>query len=93
VWIDDLNIRRIAVCSAERTETLELWDFAVGLDDLDWTRPPTFRSPEEAAGLADQRLKGGLSSAAVQAVGRYDPAGRDSVAAAMTAMRPSASER
>ena len=55
VWIDDLHVRRIAVCSAERTETLELWDFGVGLDDLDWTRLPTFCSPEEAAGPADQR--------------------------------------
>jgi hypothetical protein len=32
----------------QRTETLELWDFRVRLDDLDWTRLPTFRSLDEA---------------------------------------------
>jgi hypothetical protein len=73
VWIDDLHVLRIAFCSPERTETLELWDFGVGLDDLDWTRLPTFRSPEEAARLADQREPGRrISSAVARAVRRPD---------------------
>jgi hypothetical protein len=53
VWIDDTQIRRIRFSSSEgaeqRSDTLELWDFGVPLDDLDWTRLPTFRSPDEAA--------------------------------------------
>ena len=54
VWIDDKHVRRIAFCSEQRTETLELWDFGIDVEDLDWTRLPTFRSPEEAAELADR---------------------------------------
>ena len=53
VWLDDMHIRRVRFSSAEgaeqRSETLELWDFGVAVDDLDWTRLPTFRSADEAA--------------------------------------------
>lgn len=52
VWVDDTHIRRVRFTSehptGHRSETLELWDFGVQLDDLDWTRLPTFRSPEQA---------------------------------------------
>ena len=52
VWLDDTHIRRIRFNSnqsgEQRSETLELWDFGARLDDLDWTRLPTFRSPKEA---------------------------------------------
>jgi len=52
VWIEDTQIRRIRFSFEgieQHTDTLELWDFGVSLDDLDWTRLPTFRSPDEAA--------------------------------------------
>jgi hypothetical protein len=53
VWLDGSHIRRVRFTSEvgrkQRRETLELWDFGVPLDDLDWTRLPTFRSPDEAA--------------------------------------------
>jgi hypothetical protein len=53
IWIDDTQIRRIRFNSSEgveqHTDTLELWDFGVPIDDLDWTRLPTFQSPDEAA--------------------------------------------
>jgi hypothetical protein len=49
VWLDDTHIRRIRFNSDEggeqRSETLELWGFGARVDDLDWTRLPTFRSP------------------------------------------------
>ncbi len=57
VCIDDRHVRRIRVRLAKRIETLESWDFGVALDDLDWTRLPTFRSPGEAAELARARAK------------------------------------
>lgn len=50
VWVDQTHIRRIRFASSQklehRTETLELWDFGIRVDDLDWTRLPTFRSPD-----------------------------------------------
>ena len=52
VWVDSTHIRRVRFDSHQsvehRTETLELCDFGVRLDDFDWTRLPTFRSPGEA---------------------------------------------
>jgi hypothetical protein len=44
VWIDDRYIRRIRVVAAQRTWTLDLWDFGVDVNDLDWTRLPVVRS-------------------------------------------------
>jgi hypothetical protein len=48
VRIDNTQIRRIRFSFSEgverHTDTLELWDFGAPLDDLDWTRLPTFRS-------------------------------------------------
>jgi hypothetical protein len=55
VCIDDKHVRRVRFRPEHRTDTLELWDFGVSLDDLDWTRLPTFRSPEEAAAVANDR--------------------------------------
>jgi len=55
-WVDDQHIRRLRLKTESppevRTETLDLWDHGTRLDGLDWTRLPTFRSPEEAADLA-----------------------------------------
>jgi hypothetical protein len=53
VWIDDLRIHRFRIvhrgsgrsAGATRTETVELWDFGVPVDELDWTRLPSFRTP------------------------------------------------
>src|SRR3954452_22144868 len=52
VCIDDRHVRRVRYRAEHRTETLELRDFGVALAGLDWTRLPTFRSPEEAAAIA-----------------------------------------
>ena len=53
VWIDDDHIRRVryAECApgpdtaVVRSWTLELWDFGVPADSLDWSRLPSFRTP------------------------------------------------
>jgi hypothetical protein len=53
VWIDDEHIRRIQVedrasgkySSAAKRLTLELWDFGVPVDSLDWSRLPSFGKP------------------------------------------------
>jgi hypothetical protein len=53
VWIDDERIRRFQTVErgsgrsarATKTETVELWDFGVPVDALDWSRLPTFRTP------------------------------------------------
>ena len=52
VWIDDERIRRFQTVDrgsgrsarATRTETVELWDFGVPVDSLDWSRLPSFRT-------------------------------------------------
>jgi hypothetical protein len=58
ICLDDQHVRRVRFHPEHRTETLELWDFGVSLDDLDWSRLPTFRSPGEAAALAKARERG-----------------------------------
>jgi hypothetical protein len=56
VWIDESHVRRIQFDGAgPRSLTLELWDFGTPTDDLDWSRLPTFKSPEEAAYYAGER--------------------------------------
>jgi hypothetical protein len=52
VWLDDVGIRRLRFSAGGRTQTLELWQLGTDLDGLDWTRLPTFRSPEEGARLS-----------------------------------------
>ena len=50
-WIDDEHIRRIQVedraangrSTVSKTLTLELWDFGVPVDSLDWLRLPSIR--------------------------------------------------
>lgn len=50
-WIDDEHIRRIQVedraakgrSTVSKTLTLELWDFGVPVDSLDWSRLPSIR--------------------------------------------------
>jgi hypothetical protein len=52
VWLDDEGlVRRVRFARRYRTLTLDLIGPAVA-DELDWTRLPTFRSPDEAAGVA-----------------------------------------
>jgi hypothetical protein len=58
VCVDDEHVRRVRFRPEHRTETLELWDFGVSLDGLDWTRLPTFRSPGEAAAVAVRGCSG-----------------------------------
>jgi hypothetical protein len=53
VWIDDERIRRFQAVErgsgrsalVTKTETVELWDFGVSVDSLDWSRLPNFRTP------------------------------------------------
>ena len=53
VWIDDAHIRRIESAehasgqysSVTKKWTVELWDFGVVIDSLDWSRLPSFRAP------------------------------------------------
>jgi hypothetical protein len=54
VWVDDTHVRRVRYEHGFLNETVELWDFDVQPQDLDWTRLPTFRSPNEAAQVAGQ---------------------------------------
>jgi len=47
VWIgDDGYIHRVQVRAMDRTQGLELWDFGVPVDDIDWTRLPTHQPAE-----------------------------------------------
>jgi hypothetical protein len=55
VWVDEAHVRRVRLERAHEVETLELWGFGTPLDGLDWTRLPTFRSPEEAESLATDK--------------------------------------
>ena len=53
VWIDDRHVQRFQTVQrgsdrypvATRAETVELWDFGIPVDSLDWSRLPSFRSP------------------------------------------------
>jgi hypothetical protein len=53
VWIDDEHVRRFQTVErgsgrssrVTSTETVELWDFGVAVDSLDWSRLPSFRTP------------------------------------------------
>jgi hypothetical protein len=53
VWIDGRHVQRFRAVErgsdryplAARTETVELWDFGVPVDELDWSRLPAFRTP------------------------------------------------
>jgi len=48
VWIgEDGYIHRIQVHAMDRAQGLELWDFGVPLDHLDWTRLPTQQPAEQ----------------------------------------------
>jgi hypothetical protein len=52
-WLDGQRIQRFQTVErgsgrsalATRTETVDLWDFGVPVDELDWSRLPAFRSP------------------------------------------------
>jgi hypothetical protein len=57
VWTDDRFIRRVHFDHEQKKQlTLELWDFDVPTDEFDWSRLPTFKSPEEAAYYAGARI-------------------------------------
>jgi hypothetical protein len=53
VWIDRQHVQRFRTVErgsgryarATKTETVELWDFGVPVDELDWSRLPSFRTP------------------------------------------------
>jgi hypothetical protein len=53
VWIDDAHIRRIESAehavdqysSVSKRLTIELWDFGVAIDSLDWSRLSSFCAP------------------------------------------------
>jgi hypothetical protein len=48
VWIDGQHVRRIRFEGGQTPTyitTLDLWEFGVPTGDLDWSRPPAFRSP------------------------------------------------
>lgn len=56
VWIDGHYIRRVHVSEVlPRELTLELWDYGVSTDDLNWSRLPTFKSPDENALYAGEQ--------------------------------------
>lgn len=44
VWIDDAHVRRICAWARSREQTLELWDFGLPVEQLDWTRLPVVRT-------------------------------------------------
>jgi hypothetical protein len=52
VWIGGQHVQRLQTLErgsgryarATTTETVELWDFGVPVDDLDWSRLPDFRT-------------------------------------------------
>jgi hypothetical protein len=56
VWLDDQHILQFQTVErgsgqfarTVRTETVELWDFGVPVDQLDWSRLPTFRTDRSA---------------------------------------------
>jgi hypothetical protein len=48
VWIDGQHVRRVRFQQAvlpKLRRTLDLWDFGVPVNNLDWSHLPTFRSP------------------------------------------------
>lgn len=53
VWVDDQHIRKVqfeerassAHSGISKKQTLELWDFGVPVDGLDWHRLPSFQEP------------------------------------------------
>lgn len=52
VWHDGDRIHRVRYADgACSTVTLELWDFGVATDGLDWDRLPTFKSPKHPAAV------------------------------------------
>jgi hypothetical protein len=55
VWIDDQHIRQVrfedgAGGSVAKILTLEIWDYGVLVDGLDWSHLPTFRTPGHGTG-------------------------------------------
>jgi hypothetical protein len=50
VWIDTEHVRRVEFADlGSRHLALELWDVGLAIEEYDWSRLPTFRSPSEAA--------------------------------------------
>lgn len=62
VWLDDQHVRRIRFSDgsplARQIRTATFSAFGTPVDELDWSRLPTFRSPEEAEGVRRQRRAG-----------------------------------
>lgn len=55
VWLCGGQIRRIRFDHGFTVDTLDFWDFGVSVNSYDWSRLPTFRSPEEAEFVAGTR--------------------------------------
>ncbi|SDS23346.1 hypothetical protein [Microlunatus soli] len=53
LWIGDGYLRRIRFAADNSVTEITLSDFGAQLDDLDWSRLPTFRSPDEAAAVRE----------------------------------------
>ena len=48
VWIDDTHLRRVRFRpERHRTETMELWDIGLTVDEFDWLYLPTFTTPQD----------------------------------------------
>jgi hypothetical protein len=55
VWIDGDHIRRVEFQDpGSQHLALELWDYGLATDEFDWSRLPTFRSPDENAFYAGE---------------------------------------
>lgn len=52
LWLDGPYLRRIRFVSDRGTNTITLTDSGVDPEELDWSRLPTFRSPEEEQAVA-----------------------------------------
>ena len=46
VWIDGTHVRRVRYFQGPGTSTLELWDFGVSTEGLDWSRLPSWESSD-----------------------------------------------
>jgi hypothetical protein len=61
VWVDGQRILRFRTIErgegrsvrATKTETVEFWDFGVPVDELDWSRLPSFRTPAPPQTVGD----------------------------------------
>ena len=72
VWIDGTYVRRVRLEEAHRSQEVELWDFGVATEELDWSRLPEPQPADTADGAGD----GSGWSRAVKLLRRARPSGR-----------------